>query len=75
MKYSFDSVLHVGLTFDVHADSFDEAVEKARALKNGCNYWEFPDVCIGETELHLCYFEEIADDKSSYLGNICDEWV
>ena len=76
MKYTFDASMHIGLTYTVDAKSFDEAVAKSRALKDGCCYWEFPDVCIGDTDMHLCYVEETDDDDVSYVkfGNI-DEWI
>ena len=71
MDYSFDSSMHIGFTFTVNAETYEEAVKKAHALKvghGGCA-WAFPDVCMGDIDLHLCG----VDDGETY--QMIDEWV
>lgn len=78
MKYTFDSVMHCSFSFSIDAKSYDEALEKTKDIKREfcCEFLEFPDVCLGETELHLCYVEEFDEDNAAYnrIG-IIDEYM
>lgn len=82
MKYSFDSVLHCSFTFTIEAKSYEEAVQKAREISNetrtktAYKFPDFPDVCFGDFDTHLCYVEETDSDDVSYCHHGCiDEWV
>ena len=78
MKYTFDSVMHCSFSFSIDAKSYDEAVEKAREIKQNTYYDfpTFPNVCMGDVDLHLCYVEEFDESDMAYNGiGIIDEWV
>ena len=76
MKYTFDGVLHIGFSFSVCADSYEEALDKCNELKRTRYYYEFPDASeeLSEIELHLCYAEK-RDGNKLISSEMVDEWI